>query len=248
VRRTPLGKLMIKTGLARDASEVEELISSRSVSVDGAIALSSGRLVAPDENVTVLRRPRFVSRGGEKLAHAIDHFGIAVEGRRAIDIGASTGGFTDCLLQRGIASVVALDTGQNLIHERLRADPRVVVMEGRNIRHQEEPVSGAPFDVVVVDVSFMSVKTISNILARLVADGGDLVVLVKPQFESSRAEANRGEGVITDPAVHERVVLEVRDALASAGLPTVGVVESPITGQRGNVEFLLYCRRHDVPR
>ena len=243
MRRIPLGSRLVGDGLASSMQEAEELIAQRRVSVDGAIALSSNRQVSGAENVAVLTRSRYVSRGGEKLEHALDHFGIDVHGLRAADVGSSTGGFTDCLLQHGAASVTAIDTGRNLLHERLRSDPRVTVLEGHNVRELDASVPGAPFALVVVDVSFISVKTIATALAELVAPGGTLVVLVKPQFEATRSEADRGGGVITDPEVHERVIDEVGRGLREVGFEIVGQVPSPITGQSGNREFLLRCRR-----
>lgn len=243
MRRVALGRRLVADGLASTPEEADELIARRLVSVDGAIAMSSSRQVSAAENVALIRSARYVSRGGEKLAHALEHFGIEVSGLRAADVGSSTGGFTDCLLQHGASSVTAIDTGRNLLHERLRRDPRVTVLEGRNARTGHESIPGAPFDVVVVDVSFISVKSLADALAAMVSPGGTLVVLVKPQFESTRAEADRGEGVITDTAVHERVVAEVTAALVAVGFEAVGLVQSPITGQSGNVEFLLQCRR-----
>lgn len=245
MRRIALGKRLVADGLASSLEEAEELIARRLVLIDGAIAMSSNRQVSAAENVGLIRTARFVSRGGEKLAHALEHFGIDVSGLRAADVGSSTGGFTDCLLQHGAISVTAIDTGRNLLHERLRQDPRVIVLEGRNARMGHESIPGTPFDVVVVDVSFISVRTLANSLATMVAPGGTLVVLVKPQFEATRAEADRSEGVITDTAVHERVVAEVSAALEVVGFEAMGLVRSPITGQSGNVEFLLRCRRGD---
>lgn len=243
MRRISLGTRLVGDGLASSMEEAEELIAQRLVSVDGAIALTSNRQVSGAENVAVLTRSRYVSRGGEKLEHALRHFGIDVHGLRAADVGSSTGGFTDCLLQHGAESVTAIDTGRNLLHERLRNDPRVLVMEGHNVRESRLAVPGAPYAIVVVDVSFISVKSIASTLAELVAPGGTLVVLVKPQFEATRAEADRGKGVITDPEVHERVIDEVGTALRAVGFETVGLVPSPITGQSGNREFLLRCVR-----
>ena len=247
MRRVPLGKRLVADGLASSPEEAEEMIARRLVSVDGAIAMSSSRQVSTAENVALIRNARFVSRGGEKLAHALEYFGIDVSGLRAADVGSSTGGFTDCLLQHGASSVTAIDTGRNLLHERLRQDPRVILLEGRNARAIQEPIPGAPFEMVVVDVSFISVRTLADALAGMVSPGGTLVVLVKPQFEATRAEADRGEGVITDAAVHERTVAEVSAALVAVGFEAVGLVQSPITGQSGNVEFLLRCRRGDGP-
>jgi len=242
MRRKALASVLIENGLASGQAEAVALIQDRRVLVDGAVALSANRQVAPAENVTLVRRDRYVSRGGEKLSFALEHFRIDTRDKIALDIGASTGGFTDCLLQRGCAHVVALDTGKNLLHERLQNDSRVVVMDNVNIRIQHDALQAESFDLVVVDVSFMSVRTIAVTLHNLLKQDGDLIVLVKPQFESKKSEADRAEGVIVDPRIHGRVIDEVREALKDAGLHTLGIVQSPITGHSGNIEFLVHCR------
>lgn len=243
MKRKPLVRALVDGALAHDVDEAHRLIAEKRVMVNGAIALSSDRQVAPHDNVLVREHSAFVSRGGEKLSHALEEFSISVEGKDALDVGASTGGFTDCLLQRGARSVVALDTGHNLLHERLRADSRVEVRDGVNIRTLRPPVDGAPFAIVVVDVSFISLKAIAAVLAELVNKESDLIALVKPQFECLRSEADKGMGVIRDPRIHDRVLAEVRSSFEDVGLTTLGVVRSPITGQGGNVEFLLHARR-----
>jgi 23S rRNA (cytidine1920-2'-O)/16S rRNA (cytidine1409-2'-O)-methyltransferase len=176
---------------------------------------------------------RFVGRGGEKLDGALDRFGIDVEGRRCLDAGASTGGFTDCLLQRGAAHVLAVDVGYGQLHERLRADERVRNLERTNIRE----LAPEPVDLVVGDLSFISLRTV---LPDLLAFGPELVLLVKPQFEAGRQEASKGKGVIRDPAVWRRVLGEVRTAAAEAGAAMIGAMPSAIRGQSGNVEFLVH--------
>jgi len=186
--------------------------------------------------------PRYVSRAGEKLAGALDRFAVAVVGVRALDAGASTGGFTDCLLQRGAARVVAVDVGYGQLHERLRADPRVEVHERVNVRELVAGDLGAPFALVVADLSFISLRTVLPNLVAVAATGADLVVLVKPQFEAGRHDASRGRGVIRDPAVWRRVLDDVVYALEGHGAAIMGVMVSPITGAEGNVEFLLHAR------
>jgi 23S rRNA (cytidine1920-2'-O)/16S rRNA (cytidine1409-2'-O)-methyltransferase len=186
--------------------------------------------------------PRFVGRGGEKLDAALDHFGIDVTGARALDAGASTGGFTDCLLQRGAASVVAVDVGYGQLHERLRADARVRNLERTNIRTLEPADLGDAFEIVVADLSFISLRTVLGALVGLAGPGADLVLLVKPQFEAGREEAARGRGVIREPAVWGRVLQEVRAASLSRGAAMMELMPSPITGAEGNVEFLAHCR------
>ncbi len=201
-------------------------------------------MVAPHEPVEVTGPgPRFVSRGGDKLDAALDRFAVPVRGDRALDAGASTGGFTDCLLQRGAREVVAVDVGYGQLHERLRADPRVVVRERTNVRDLAPGDLGEPFALVVADLSFISLRTVAVPLVGLAADEADLVWLVKPQFEAGRAEAARGRGVIRDPAVWRRVLDEVRAALAGAGAAIMGAMASPLRGADGNVEFLLHARR-----
>lgn len=237
------------------------------VLVAGAAADKAARLVGPDEPVVVLGAgPRFVSRGGDKLAAALEGFGIDVAGRRALDAGASTGGFTDCLLQAGAAEVVAVDVGYGQLHPRLRGDPRVEVLERTDLRALparlalrrqgagevagEEPGEepGAAFTVVVADLSFISLTAVVPLLAGpLAASGADLVLLVKPQFEAGRRDVSRGRGVIRDPQVRRRAVERVASAVRGAGASIMGVMASPVVGRAGNVEYLLHARAHLQP-
>jgi 23S rRNA (cytidine1920-2'-O)/16S rRNA (cytidine1409-2'-O)-methyltransferase len=186
--------------------------------------------------------PRFVGRGGEKLDAALDRFGVIVDGRRCLDAGASTGGFTDCLLQRKAFEVVAVDVGYGQLHERLRADPRVTNLERTNVRSLSAIDIGGPAEVVVADLSFISLRTVLGALLRLATADADLVLLVKPQFEAGREEAAKGKGVIRDPEVWARVLDEVRAAALSQGAAMMDAMPSPITGAEGNVEFLVLCR------
>ena len=209
----------------------------------GAPATKAGRLVGGDEPIVVIGPPpRFVSRGGEKLDAALDRFAVPVEGRRALDAGASTGGFTDCLLQRGASEVTSLDVGYGQLHERLRADPRVRSVERTNIRHVTPSDIGGPFPLVVADLSFISLRTVLPNLVALAEPGADLVLLVKPQFEAGRAEASRGRGVVTDPVVWRRVLGEVRDAISAQPAAMMDAMVSPLQGADGNVEFLVHAR------
>jgi 23S rRNA (cytidine1920-2'-O)/16S rRNA (cytidine1409-2'-O)-methyltransferase len=222
-----------------------ELVETGRVTVSGAIADRASRLVAPAEPIELLEPPsRFVSRGGEKLAAALQSFALDLRGARALDVGASTGGFTDCLLQAGAASVVAVDVGRGQLHERLRRDERVHLFEGVDVREVTlDTLGGSPVDVVTADLSFISLRLAVPVLTGGVAvPGASLVVLVKPQFEAGRAEASRGKGVIRDPLVHRRTLGEVAGALAAAGAAIMGAMPSPITGQAGNVEFFLHAR------
>ena len=217
------------------------MIMAGQVTVAGQPVTKAGAQVEPDADVALLAPDHpYVGRGGIKLAHALDTFGIAVEGREALDIGASTGGFTDVLLQRGAARVVALDVGHGQIDWKLRHDPRVVVIEHFNARHLTPADLPGPVDIVVIDVSFISLRQIFPVVPPLLRPGADVVALVKPQFEAGRGEVRKG--VIRDEAIHARVVDDVAAAGAEVGLARVGSTPSPITGQKGNVEFLLHLR------
>ncbi len=224
--------------MARDA------IAAGLVLVGGATADKPSRLVDPGEPLT-LSGPsaRFVGRGGEKLDGALDGFGLGVAGLRCLDAGASTGGFTDCLLQRGAAAVVAVDVGHGQLHPKLRDDPRVDVRERVNVRHLTVADVAGPFPLVVADLSFISLRTVARVLVDLTAPGGDLLVLVKPQFEVGRAEASRGRGVVRDPAKRDEAVDGVVVALDAAGAAMMGRMVSPLTGADGNVELFVHARR-----
>jgi 23S rRNA (cytidine1920-2'-O)/16S rRNA (cytidine1409-2'-O)-methyltransferase len=218
------------------------------VTVAGAPALKPARLVAPAEPVAIVGPgPRFVSRGGDKLDAALERFGVEVAGRRALDAGASTGGFTDCLLQRGAAEVVAVDVGHGQLHERLRTDPRVVNLERTNVRAVDADAIGGPVDVVVADLSFISLRTVLPALLACGRPGADLVLLVKPQFEAGRVEASRGKGVIRDPEVHEQVRADISAALRAAGTTIMGWMDSPLRGADGNLELLVHARAGGRP-
>jgi 23S rRNA (cytidine1920-2'-O)/16S rRNA (cytidine1409-2'-O)-methyltransferase len=219
---------------------VEAIVAGR-VRVGGSPAPVPARLVSPDEAIQLTgETPRFVSRGGEKLAAALERFAVPVRGARALDAGASTGGFTDCLLQSGVGHVEAVDVGRGQLAWSLRHDPRVTVRERTNVRHLEPAVLGGPVDVTVADLSFISLVTVAPALARCTRPDGHFVLLVKPQFEAGRARVGKG-GIVRDPAVHVAVLREVRDGLRTAGLHVVDVMVSPLHGADGNVEFLVHC-------
>ncbi len=228
--------------LTTSRSEAQALIAANRVLVNGSVADKPARQVDPADALRIEGpRPKFVGRGATKLDHALDVFGIEVRGRRALDVGASTGGFTDCLLQRGADHVVALDVGHGQLHERLRADPRVTNLERHNIRHTSAGQLGGAIDLVVGDVSFISLRLVIPVLTTLCQPGTSMVLLVKPQFEAGRQEVDRGRGVITDPAIHDRVRAEIEEALLAAGCSVEGWTDSPITGADGNREFLVHA-------
>lgn len=238
--RTRLDAELVGRGLAPSREQARRWIDARQVTVNGAIAEKPARLVAPSDAVEVLApAPRYVGRGGEKLEGALTAFGIDPTGYRGVDVGSSTGGFTDCLLQHGAVEVVAIDVGRAQLHDRLRRDPRVAVHEQTDVRVVDHAVIGAPFDLVVVDVSFIGIERILDDLVALAGAAGTIVVLVKPQFEAGRVEADRGRGVIREPCIWRRVLIEAIEAARQRGLRVGGLCPSPIKGGAGNVEFFL---------
>jgi 23S rRNA (cytidine1920-2'-O)/16S rRNA (cytidine1409-2'-O)-methyltransferase len=242
-RRLRLDAELVRRTLVPSRAEAARAIDELRVLVNGAIADKPARLVHPGDAIELGGPPpRFVSRGGDKLDAALDQFAIDVSGLAVLDAGASTGGFTDCLLQRGALRVVAVDVGHGQLHPRIRADPRVHVIERFHIRDATPATIGGVVDAVVADLSFISVTRVLGPLIGCCAPGGPMVLLVKPQFEAGRVEVARGHGVITDPAVHERVRREVHAALEHAGCAVVGWMVSPLVGGHGNVELLVHAR------
>jgi 23S rRNA (cytidine1920-2'-O)/16S rRNA (cytidine1409-2'-O)-methyltransferase len=240
--RRRLDAELVRRELTTSRTEAQALIAANRVLVNGSVADKPARQVAPADAVVIDGPPpRFVGRGAEKLDHALEVFGLDVTGRRALDAGASTGGFTDCLLQRGARHVIALDVGHGQLHERLRADPRVTNLERHNLRHTDVDQIGGPVDVVVGDLSFISLQLVIPTLTRLCQPGSPMVLLVKPQFEAGRSEVDRGRGIITDPKIHDRVRDEIGAALVAAGCAVIGWTDSPITGADGNREFLVFA-------
>lgn len=240
--RRRLDAELVRRGLADSRERAQADIAAHRVLVGGAVATKAASQVSPDQPIELLGPPpRFVGRGGEKLDAALERFGVDPSGVRCVDAGASTGGFTDCLLQRGAAEVVAVDVGYGQLHERLRGDPRVRNLERTNVRSLEPGDIGGRARVVVADLSFISLTTVAPALLGLLdEDRGHLVALVKPQFEAGRAEAARGKGVIRSPGVWRRVLGEVADAVVSQGGTMMGAMVSPLTGANGNVEFLVH--------
>ena len=239
--RVRLDQLVVDKGLAPSRERARALILAGQVSVDGQPHTKAGTQVDASADVALIAPDHpYVGRGGLKLAHALDTFKIAVEGREALDIGASTGGFTDVLLKRGATRVIALDVGHGQIDWTLRNDPRVLVFEHFNARHLQLSDMPGPVDIVTIDVSFISLRQILPVVPALLRPGADVVALVKPQFEAGRGEIRKG--VIRDVAVQSRVVEEVSAAAREVGLTPMASTPSPITGAKGNVEFLLHLR------
>lgn len=236
-RKVRLDDLLVDQGWFASRDEALRAVIAREVRVDDVYVSSAAIKVRPDVDILVKGRMRFVSRGGRKLLGALDHFELDVAGLRCVDVGASTGGFTDCLLQHGAASVACIDVNYGQLAWKLRQDPRVTVFERTNIRTADPKLLGAPFDVVVCDLSFIGLASLAPVFARLCHAGSAFVGLIKPQFESRHEETDRG--IVRDPAVRQRVVEEVSCALATNGFVVNGVVESSITGADGNVEYLV---------
>ena len=223
-------------------TEARRVIDSGRVRVRGNPVPKPSTMVAPEDPLSIDGPPaQFVSRAGAKLDGAITAFDVPVKGRNAIDVGASTGGFTDCLLQRGAAHVVALDVGYGQLHDRIRSDRRVVVVERTNIRHADPVALGAPFDIVVTDLSFISLALVAPQLRALGSRGTDWILLVKPQFEAGKGLVGSG-GIVRDPDVHAQAIEQAVAALDNTGVGVIGLVGSSITGTEGNREFLIHGR------
>jgi 23S rRNA (cytidine1920-2'-O)/16S rRNA (cytidine1409-2'-O)-methyltransferase len=244
-RKQRLDTLLVEKGLVESREKARALILAGQVDVDGHGAAKAGTMVPIDADVRVIGPDHpWVSRGGIKLAHALEAFHIDATNAIALDIGASTGGFTDVWLQRGARHVIALDVGHSQLHWKVRSDPRVTVIENTNARYLQpgdlaDP--GGPITRVSIDVSFISLRHIFPVLPPLIAASSEIVALVKPQFEAGRREVGKG-GLVHDPDVHARVVRDVTLAAAEVGLKRLGLIDSPITGAEGNKEFLLHLR------
>ena len=245
MKKQRLDTLIVERGLAESREKARALILAGQVTVAGDAAAKAGTMVPADADIRVAGPDHpWVGRGGIKLAHALDTFGIDASGAIALDIGASTGGFTDVWLQRGARHVIALDVGHGQLHWKVRSDPRVTVIENMNARYLKPgdlPDAGGPITRVSIDVSFISLRHIFHVLPPLIARDAAIIALVKPQFEAGREDVGKG-GLVVDPAVHTRVIDEVSAAAAEVGLKRVGLTDSPITGAEGNREFLMSLR------
>jgi 23S rRNA (cytidine1920-2'-O)/16S rRNA (cytidine1409-2'-O)-methyltransferase len=242
-----LDQALVDRGLCSSREKARRAILAGTVKINGHRAHKASDPARDTDEITLDAPEKFVSRGGHKLEHALEVFGIDVRDLTAIDLGASTGGFTDCLLQRGATKVYAIDVGYGQLTWKLRQDPRVVVMEktnARDLRPASFPQPFIPADIIVIDCSFISLQKLLPAAVALLRPFGKLVALVKPQFEAGKAEVDKGEGVITDPAIHERVLLELRAFVESVpGLKWAGLTESPLLGPAGNKEFLVLLEK-----
>ena len=234
-----LDQALVERGLCDSREKAKRAILAGQVRVNAQPARKASDPIRTGDEISLTAPEKFVSRGGHKLEHALLHFKLDVTGLTALDLGASTGGFTDCLLQHGAARVFAVDVGQGQLAWKLRCDPRVVVLEKTNARFLKPENFPSPADLIVVDCSFISLKKILPPAIPLIKADGRIVALIKPQFEAGKAEADKGRGVITDSAIHDRVLAELQEFVsAQAGLCWRGVVESPLLGPAGNKEFL----------
>jgi 23S rRNA (cytidine1920-2'-O)/16S rRNA (cytidine1409-2'-O)-methyltransferase len=244
VQRERIDKLLVDRGLAESRTKAQALVMSASVLVDEQLVSKPSEKFSLEANIRIKTRSDasgYVSRGGLKLEAALRDFDIDVNGLTCLDVGASTGGFTDCLLQRRARRVVAVDVGHNQIDWKLRTDPRVEVREGVNARYLAPEDFDTKFDLITIDVAFISATKILPAVVPLLNDPGRVVTLIKPQFEVGKGEVGKG-GIVKDPAQHQRVIAEVNAAAQSVGLSLLAIIESPITGADGNVEFLALYR------
>lgn len=239
MKKMRLDALLVEREMFPDKDAAARAVYAREVRVGDAYAQSPAMMVASDADIFVKGAKRFVSRGGEKLQGALDAFEVSVEGKRCIDVGSSTGGFSDCLLQAGAASVACVDVNYGQLAWEVRSNPRVTVFERTNIKTADPHELGAPFDIIVIDVSFIGLAALADTLAGLASAGTVLLALVKPQFESKQGETERG--VVRNQAVRERVVKEVEDALERVGFVVQGACASPLKGPKGNVEYLVHA-------
>lgn len=238
--------LLVDQRLASSRSEAQALIMAGQVFNGETRVDKAGSSLRESVVLRVARRPRYVSRGGTKLEHALTTFaadGLRLEGKRCADVGASTGGFTDCLLQHGVAAVCAIDVGYGQLHPKLRNDPCVEVRERTNARHLSAADFAEPVDLVVVDASFIGIGKLMPAIAGILPAGGELIALIKPQFEVGKELASRYKGVISDPAVREQAIAGAVAEVIAAGFVAIAHTDSPLRGPKGNLEYLLYARR-----
>lgn len=239
MRKERVDLLLVERGLADNRSQAQRMIMAGKVRVEGQIVPKPGMQVALDAHIEIEERPRFVSRGGEKLEAALKAFSIEVCGKVCVDVGASTGGFTDCLLQYGAKKVFAVDVGQGLLHWKLRQDEKVVVLENTNARFLKS-IPERP-DIVTIDVSFISLKVLLGVVRGwFEGENGQVIALIKPQFEAGKGLADLGKGVIRDPRIHEAVLRDVLAFAENQDFQAGGLIRSPLKGPKGNIEFLAY--------
>ncbi len=232
--------LLVENGLVESRNKAQRLIMAGEVRVDGQLIHKASQMIQPNADIVVVAGPRYVSRGGEKLAGALADLGVDAAGKICADVGASTGGFTDCLLQHDAVKVYAIDVGKGIVHWRLRNDSRVILLEGTNARYLEELPERV--EIVTVDASFISLKLLLGPISNWLTPDGEIICLIKPQFEAGRDLVKRG-GVVKDAEVHRQVIRSIAEYASSIGLHHVGLARSALKGPKGNVEFFLWCVR-----
>jgi 23S rRNA (cytidine1920-2'-O)/16S rRNA (cytidine1409-2'-O)-methyltransferase len=242
--KTRLDLLLVERGLAETRSKAQAIIMAGQVRVNGQMVDRAGATFAPEVKVEVESGPRFVSRGGEKLLAALEAFPVDPSGLTCADVGASTGGFSDCLLQHGAAKIYTIDVGKGILHWKLRTDPRIIVMEGTNARY----VESLPEQVhlVVCDASFISLKTLLPVFSGWLTADANVITLIKPQFEAGRVDVARGRGVVRDPEIHRKVLVDILAFVQTQGFSPRGLIRSPLKGPEGNIEFLAWLDRQKI--
>jgi len=242
--KTRLDVLLVERGLAETRSKAQAIIMAGQVRVNGQVVDRAGAAFIPDVQVIVESGPRFVSRGGEKLLAALEAFPVFPQGLVCADVGASTGGFSDCLLQHGAAKIYAIDVGKGILHWKLRSDPRMIVMEATNARYVD--ILPEPIQLVVCDASFISLKTLLPVISNWLIPDANVITLIKPQFEAGRVEVARGDGVVRDPLVHRKVLQDVLGFIQKLDFELKGLIRSPLLGPKGNTEFLAWLRKKKI--
>ena len=236
-----IDKLLVTRELVESREKAQALLMAGSVTVNGEVVTKAGALVKEDCSIELKDTLKYVSRGGLKLEGALDHFSIDVEGLTAMDIGSSTGGFTDCLLQRGVKKVFCIDVGKGILHYRLRSDERITLLEETNIRHLKYDEIGEKVDIIVIDVSFISLEKVLPKAKEFLKDGGKLIALIKPQFEVGKGEVGKG-GIVRDEKKHAEVKSKITEFAEELGFKVESIIDSPIQGTKGNREFLGYLK------
>ena len=237
-----LDNLLLERGIVQSRERAKGLILSGDVRVNGNPVNKAGTLIDENAEIEITKDIPYVSRGGLKLEKAIKEFNINVKDKAAIDVGASTGGFTDCLIQYGAKKVYAVDVGYGQLAWKLRNDPRVVIIERKNVRYIKPSDIGEPVDIATIDVSFISLKLVLPVVKNLLKENGEIIALIKPQFEVGRGEVGKG-GIVKDEEKHKKVISEIKSFAIDSGFKVLNVTKSPIAGQKGNVEFLIYLQK-----
>jgi 23S rRNA (cytidine1920-2'-O)/16S rRNA (cytidine1409-2'-O)-methyltransferase len=245
MKKQRLDLLLVERHLAETRTLAQRLIMAGQVRVDGQVFLKPSSMVSPQSELSIDQGSRFVSRGGEKLAAALEAFPIEIKERICADVGASTGGFTDCLLQNGAKKVYAIDVGSGILHWKLRQDVRVIVMEGTNARYLKQLPELV--NLVTIDASFISLKVLLPVIYGWLEERSDVIALIKPQFEAGRQQAARGDGVIRDPETHRNVIREIVSFAQEKKFVVRGMIRSPLAGPKGNIEFFLWLEKSVKP-